>query len=89
MDLGIPIPSPSYQATLPLSFSWGTFSIPKRICQFARSKLLGDDARYDTQSVQKLFIMQNVNFYKKFNIHHMITESHLPVKKVQKLYTLL
>lgn len=23
--------------------------------------------------------MQNVNFYKKFNIHHMITESHLPV----------
>lgn len=39
--------------------------------------------------VQKWFIMQNVNFYKKFNIHHMITESHLPVKKVQKLYTLL
>ncbi|EAW95062.1 hCG1981733 [Homo sapiens] len=33
--------------------------------------------------------MQNVNFYKKFNIHRIVTESHLPVKKVQNLYTLL
>lgn len=34
--------------------------------------------------------MQNVNFYKKFNIHRIVTESHLPVKKVQKpIYSII
>lgn len=32
--------------------------------------------------------MQNVNFYKKFNIHRIVTESHLPVKKGTKTYIL-
>lgn len=89
MYLGIPTASPSYQATLPPpQLHLGTFTPKKGMQESARPKLLGDSVRHHTQNVQKLFIMQNVNFYKKFNIHHMVTESHLPVKKRYKSYIL-
>lgn len=91
MYLGIPTASPSYQATLPPpQLHLGTFTPKKGMQKSARPKLLGDGVRHHTQSVQKLFIMQNVNFYKKFNIHHMVTESHLPVKKGTKaIYSII
>ena len=33
--------------------------------------------------------MQNVNFYKKFNIHRMVTESHLPAKGTKAKYSII
>lgn len=69
----------------------GTFSPLKgyaKICSSQAPRICRKIS--NTQSVQKLFIMQNVNFYKKFTIHHMITESHLPVKKGTKaIYSII